>query len=106
MNGVELVAVASGRAAGEAVGNFHVDAVVPDLNLQQGSGIGVMRSPRKQGLPVSINELRAMAFPRTGAPPLRPGRPNSCIKTRSYRTLPAAFERLAACHSNSRYANA
>ena len=102
MNGVELIAaVASGRAAGEAVGNFQVDAVVLDLILQQGSGFGVMRSLRKQGLAVSINELQAMAHPRTGAPPRRSGRPNSCIKSRGYHTLPAALERLPASHANA-----
>ena len=81
-------------------------AAVLDLNLQQDSGIGVTRSLRKQGLAVSINVLRAMAFPRTGAPPRHSGRPSSCIRARGYHKLPAELERLAASHANAGSANA
>ena len=107
MPGVELVtAVASERAAVEAVANQRVDAVVLDLNLQQGNGFGVLRSLRTRALAVSVIVFTSYDIPAYRRAASALGATEFLHKARDYDKLPAVLGRLAASQASDYRASA
>lgn len=95
--GIEFVAAVAGEnAALESLRSEIVDAVVLDLNLQQGNGFGVMRAIRQKTLPVAVIVFTSYDIPAYRRAAAALGAAEFLHKARDYDKLPGTLQRLAA----------